>query len=137
MGALEDLVGEGDGIGCEAPRVGQDVEGAFGLEADPRPIVRRPSTITRRRSAKMRRNRAVSWAASRSAATPAHCTNSFVEMKKLPYTVWSARTCSRGAIIQPSRQPVMAKAFENPLSTNAWSVNSRIERSRPPSVRPW
>jgi len=40
--------------------------------------------MIRRRSAKIRRKRTVSAPASRSAATPAHCTNSLVEMKKFP-----------------------------------------------------
>ena len=51
-----------------------------------------------RRSSKITRNRRVSSAASVSAATPAHCTNSLVEMKKLPNIVCIARMSARGPI---------------------------------------
>src|SRR6266446_1098750 len=63
----------------------------------PSPIPRRPSTMTRRRSSKIRRKRALSSPASRSAARAAHWTNSFVEMKKLPCIAVSAGMKARGA----------------------------------------
>ncbi len=87
--------------------------------------------MTRRRSSKIRRKRALSSPASRSAARAAHWTNSFVEMKKLPCIAVSAGMKARGAIRYPTRQPVIAKALENPLSTKAWSVNSSTLCSGP------
>ena len=54
--------------------------------------------MARLRSSKMRRKRATSGPASRSAASAAHWTNSLVEMKKLPWVAWSARMNSRGAM---------------------------------------
>ncbi len=54
--------------------------------------------MARRRSSKMRRKRAASVPASRSAASAAHCTNSLVEMKKLPCVACSVGMNSRGAM---------------------------------------
>ena len=54
--------------------------------------------MTRRRSSKIRRKRALSSPASRRAASAAHWTNSFVEMKKLPCIAVSAGMKAGGAI---------------------------------------